>query len=87
MKRDGVSEGISDARLRYRTERGSAGPPYPLQARVEQVDNQLKPENIERMFVGVGLVRPEEARDTVRGRLSLEKQRLLAQLECECMIC
>jgi hypothetical protein len=28
MKRDGVSEGISDARLRYRTERGSAGPPY-----------------------------------------------------------
>jgi hypothetical protein len=48
---------------------------------MEQVDNQLKPENIERIFVGVGMVRPEEARDTVRRRLSLEKQGLLAQLE------
>jgi hypothetical protein len=52
-----------------------------LQGRVDQVDSQLRPENIERLFVGVGLVRPEEARDTVRRRLSLEKQGLLAQLE------
>ena len=54
---------------------------FALQARMEQVDNQLRPENIERMFVGVGMVRPEEARDTVRLRLGLEKQGLLAQLE------
>lgn len=54
---------------------------FALQARLEQVDNQLKPENIERMFVGFGMVRPEEARDTVRRRLGLEKQGLLAQLE------
>ena len=64
------------ARLRENLERQFA-----LQARMEQVDNQLRPENIERMFVGVGMVRPEEARDTVRRRLSLEKQGLLAQLE------
>lgn len=54
---------------------------FMLQGRVDQVDSQLRPENIERLFVGVGLVRPEEARDTVRRRLSLEKQGLLAQLE------
>ena len=54
---------------------------FALQARMDQIDNQLKPENIERMFVGVGLVRPEEARDTVRRRLGFEKQGLMAQLE------
>jgi hypothetical protein len=69
------AEGLQ-VRLRENLERQFA-----LQARMEVVDNQLKPENIERMFVGVGLVRPEEARDTVRRRLSLEKQGLLAQLE------
>ncbi len=54
---------------------------FALQARMDQVDNQLKPENMERMFVGVGLLRPEEVRDTVRRRLSFEKQGLMAQLE------
>jgi len=63
-------------RLRENVERQFA-----LQARIEQVDIQLRPENIERMFIGVGMVRPEEARDTVRRRLSFEKQGLLAQLE------
>lgn len=63
-------------RLRENLERQLA-----LQGRLIQVDNQLKPENIERLFVGVGLVRPEEARDTVQRRLSLEKQGLLAQIE------
>jgi vacuolar-type H+-ATPase subunit I/STV1 len=64
------------ARLRENSERQ-----YFFQTRLDQLDNQLKPENIERMFVGVGMVRPEEARDTVRRRLSFEKQGLLAQLE------
>jgi hypothetical protein len=52
-----------------------------LQVRLEQVNNQLRPENIERTFLGVGLVRPEEARETVRRRLDIEKQGILAQLE------
>jgi hypothetical protein len=64
------------ARLRENSERQ-----FFFQTRLDQLDNQLKPENIERMFVGVGMVRPEEARDTVRRRLSFEKQGLLAQLE------
>ncbi len=64
------------ARLRENVERQVI-----LQSRLEQVDSQLKPENIERMFLGVGLVRPEEARDTVRRRLGFEKQGIVAQLE------
>jgi hypothetical protein len=52
-----------------------------LQIRMEQVDQQGRPENIERMFVGVGMVRPEEARETVRRRLSVEKQGIQAQLD------
>jgi len=54
---------------------------FAVQGRIDQVDTQLKPENIERMFVGVGMVRPEEARNTVQRRLNLEKQGLLVQLE------
>src|SRR6267142_2189011 len=64
------------ARLRETLERQIA-----LQARLQQVDQELRPENIERMFVGVGLVRPEEARESVRRRLSVDKQGILAQLE------
>lgn len=69
------AEGLQ-GRLRENFERMTAS-----QARLEQVENQLKPENIERLFTGVGLVRPEEARDTVRKRLSLERQALLTQIE------
>ena len=69
------AEGLQ-VRLRENLERQFA-----VQTRMDQVDNQLKPENLERMFIGVGLLRPEEARDTVRRRLGLEKQGLLGQLE------
>jgi hypothetical protein len=54
---------------------------FSFQLRLEQVDNQLKPENIERLFIGVGMVRPEEAREAVRRRLSVERQGITAQLE------
>ncbi|HKO97524.1 MAG TPA: hypothetical protein VJU86_11050 [Pyrinomonadaceae bacterium] len=51
------------------------------QARLELIDTQLRPENIEKLFIGVGMVRPEEARETVRKRLSLEKQALVVLME------
>jgi hypothetical protein len=69
------AEGLQ-SRLRENFERMAL-----YQARLDHVENQLKPENIERLFTGVGLVRPEEARDTVRKRLSFEKQAILAQVE------
>ncbi len=53
----------------------------PLQIRLAQIDEQLKPENIERAFVGIGLLRPEESRDGLRKKFSVERQSIIALLE------
>lgn len=50
-----------------------------LQAKVEQIDYLLRPENIERA-AGYGTVHPEEARETRRRQLENEKGRLQAQV-------
>ncbi len=52
-----------------------------LQLRVQQLDWDLKPENIERYFVGVGTTRPEELREQRRRQLQIEKDGMLAQLD------
>jgi hypothetical protein len=49
--------------------------------RLQELDFELKPENIERYFAGVGSVHPEELRELRRKHLQTEKDRLLAQLE------
>lgn len=51
-----------------------------LQARLEQNEWAIKPENIERMNAGYGSVRPEEARETRRRALEGERARLQAQI-------
>jgi chromosome segregation ATPase len=48
------------------------------QSKLEQIDYQLRPENIERA-AGYGTVHPEEAREARRRQLENEKSRLLAQ--------
>ena len=52
-----------------------------LQLRVQQLDWDLRPENIERYFVGVGTTRPEELREQRRRQLQLEKDGVLSQLD------
>jgi DNA repair exonuclease SbcCD ATPase subunit len=52
-----------------------------LQARLEQTEWAIKPENIERLNAGYGSVRPEEARETRRRALEGERTRLLAQIK------
>ena len=52
-----------------------------LQARLEQAEWAIKPENIERLNAGYGSVRPEEARETRRRQLEGERNRLLAQIK------
>lgn len=49
--------------------------------RLEQLDSDLKPENIERYFNGVGSTRPEELRESRRRQLQIEKDRVVAQIE------
>ncbi len=52
-----------------------------LQARLKQLDEDLKPENIERYFAGVGSTRPEDLRALRRSQLEREKASVLNQLE------
>jgi hypothetical protein len=52
-----------------------------LQARVQQLDWDLKPENIERHFAGTGSTRPEELREQRRRQLQNERDRVVARLE------
>jgi len=51
-----------------------------LQARSQQLDEDLKPENIENYFAGVGSTRPEELRAQRRRQLTIEKDGVRAQL-------
>jgi len=52
-----------------------------LQTREQQLDEALKPENIERSLAGVGSTRPEELRESRRRQLSIERDGVRAQLK------
>lgn len=52
-----------------------------LQIRAQQLDQELKPENIERALAGVGSTRPEELREQRRRQLQIEKAGVLEQLK------
>jgi hypothetical protein len=51
------------------------------QARLEQIDFSLKPENIDRSVSTYGSTRPEEARDARRRQLENEKSRARTQID------
>ena len=51
-----------------------------IKIRLQELEYDLKPENIERHFAGVGSVHPEELREARRKQLQIEKDRLVAQL-------
>ena len=52
----------------------------PLQLRLDQVNSQLRPENLDRALSGIGSVHPENAREELRRQLITESQRLIYQL-------
>ena len=52
-----------------------------LQARLEVLDEAVKPENIERAMAGYGTTRPEELREQRRKQLENERTRVRAQLD------
>lgn len=52
-----------------------------LGARVQQLDESLKPENIERSLAGVGSTKPEALRESRRRQLTIERDGVLAQLK------
>lgn len=52
-----------------------------LQAQMDRVDEQSRPESIERQAALTGTFRPDELRDTIRRQLEAERRRLRAQLD------
>jgi hypothetical protein len=52
-----------------------------LNGRLHELDEALKPENIERSLAGIGSTRPEELRELRRKQLTNEKNSVLKQLE------
>jgi chromosome segregation ATPase len=54
-----------------------------LQARVEQLDELMKPENLDRQLATSGTFRPDEARESLRRQYDNEKKRVNSQLEVQ----
>ena len=52
-----------------------------LRMRAQQLDEDLKPENIERALAGIGSTRPEELRESRRRQLTIERKGVQAQLD------
>jgi hypothetical protein len=52
-----------------------------LQARERELNEALKPENIERALAGIGSTRPEELRESRRRQLTIERDGVRAQLK------
>ena len=52
-----------------------------LRMRAQQLEEELKPENIERSLAGLGSTRPEELREARRRRLTIEQESVKAQLK------
>lgn len=52
-----------------------------LQAQTERIDEQMRPESIERQAALTGTFRPDELRESIRRQLDAEKRRVRAQLD------
>lgn len=52
-----------------------------LQVRLQQLEEDLKPENIEHSLAGVGSTHPEELREARRRQLEIQKKSIQSQLE------
>ena len=51
-----------------------------MKSRLVELEEALKPENIERSLAGVGSTRPEELREARRRQLTIERDSIVAQL-------
>jgi hypothetical protein len=52
-----------------------------LKVRAQQLDESLKPENIEQSLAGIGSTKPEELRESRRRQLTIERDGVQAQLK------
>ena len=59
----------------------NAGKETALQKRLDEIEEEQRPDRIERALAGVGSVKPEQDREAISTRLANEKRRIQAQLE------
>ncbi|HEY5883376.1 MAG TPA: hypothetical protein VIT88_01745, partial [Pyrinomonadaceae bacterium] len=52
-----------------------------LETRLRQLDEDIKPENIERSLAGIGSTKPEQLREQRRRQLTIERDGVRAQLK------
>ena len=52
-----------------------------LQTRLQEIDEKIKPENIEQSLAGVGSTRPEDLREQKRRQLEIERSGVQKQLD------
>ncbi len=52
-----------------------------LQSRLTQLDEEIKPENIERSLAGVGSTHPEDLREARRRQLEIQRKGIQSQLD------
>ena len=52
-----------------------------LRIRAQQLEDELKPDNIERSLAGIGSTKPEELREYRRRQLTIERDGVIAQLK------
>jgi hypothetical protein len=52
-----------------------------LQTRLAQIDEDIKPENIERSLAGVGSTHPEDLREARRRQLEIQRKGIQSQLD------
>src|SRR6476659_4103613 len=52
-----------------------------LQTRMPQIDEEIKPEKIERSLAGIGSTHPEELREQRRRQLEIERKGVQTQLD------
>jgi cell division protein FtsB len=52
-----------------------------LQTRLQQIEEEIKPESIERSLAGIGSTHPEDLREQRRRQLEIEKKGLQSQLD------
>jgi hypothetical protein len=51
------------------------------QARLAQIDEEIKPENIERSLAGIGSTHPEDLREARRRQLEIQRRGIQSQLD------
>ncbi len=52
-----------------------------LQSRLAQLDEDIKPENIERSLAGIGSTHPEDLREARRRQLEIQRKGIQSQLD------